>query len=152
MTKSILFALLSGISITACQRAEKAANNEGAADNQPAQATTTCFTYVASKDSVSLQLTLTGNRVEGSLTYNFYEKDKNKGTISGEFSGDTLLADYTFQAEGTESVREVAFLKKDNTLIEGYAAMEDRNGKMIFTDKKALEFSKGIVLKSQPCE
>nr|GFC68635.1 hypothetical protein [Tanacetum cinerariifolium] len=34
--------------------------------------------------------------------------------------GDTLVADYTFQSEGTTSIRQVVFLRRDIGFIEGF--------------------------------
>ncbi len=92
-----------------------------------------------------------GGNVTGNLSYNFYEKDDNTGTLRGEMRGDTLLADYTFQSEGTESVRQVAFLKKGDGFVEGYGDAEDRAGKMVFKNTAALDFGSGTAFTKVPC-
>jgi hypothetical protein len=86
--------------------------------------------------------------VNGKLSYNLYGKDKNEGTLIGNMKGDTLIADYTFLSEGISSIREVAFLQKDGTFIEGYGPTTEANGKVSFTDKKTLKFdAKNTLLK-----
>jgi hypothetical protein len=65
--------------------------------------------------------------------------------------GDTLLADYTFQSEGTESVRQVAFLQQGDGFVEGYGDMEDQNGKMVFKNTGSLDFSSGTAFTKVPC-
>lgn len=94
------------------------------------------------KDTILMNLTMKGNQMlSGKLIYNFYEKDKNEGTLIGELKGDTLLADYTFMSEGISFVRQVVFLKKGNTYIEGYGdVIEEASGKVAFKDRKQLKF------------
>lgn len=110
-----------------------------------------CYPYTTDKDTVSMKLTLVGNEVTGDLAYNYFEKDKNKGTLRGVMSGDTLFATYTFASEGIESSREVAFLKKDNDLVDGYADVQEKNGMMVFASKTSLDFSSKIILKLVDC-
>ncbi len=85
------------------------------------------------------------------LTHNFYEKDKNTGTIQGELKGDTLIADYSFVSEGVSSVREVVFLKKGSELVEGYGDADQVDNKLVFKNRSTLNFS-GITLKPTACE
>ncbi|WP_083421845.1 hypothetical protein [Arsenicibacter rosenii] len=131
-----------------CQQADKKQQTDTADTQKPA---TTCYRLVTGQDTVSMQLTTKGSDAEGALTYNFYEKDRNQGTFTGTFHGDTLLANYTFQSEGTQSIREVAFLRQGDELVEGYSDMEDQNGKFVFTDKATISFTEGIRLKKESC-
>lgn len=125
------------------------------AEDQPqtteVQETSACYASVTAADSVSLRLVNTNGDITGELTYNNYEKDDNRGTIMGQMHGDTLLADYTFMSEGTQSVRQVAFLKKGDGFVEGYGDAEERDGKMIFTNTTALDFGPGTVFEKVPC-
>jgi len=112
-----------------------------------------CYLYVKGKDTVKLSLiTANGNNVSGDLVYSFFEKDKNSGTVSGMFKGDTLYADYTFQSEGTSSVRETVFLKKGTILVEGFGEITEKDNKQVFKDKKALKFDESVVLNKVECE
>ena len=111
-----------------------------------------CYQGILKKDTMLLSLTIKGNEVtDGKLSYKFFEKDKNDGTFTGKTSGDTLFAEYTFNSEGQKSVREVAFLKKGDSYIEGFGDMEEKNGKMQFKDKKKLFFDGKTVLDKIPC-
>lgn len=114
----------------------------------PAQS---CYTGIKGKDSIHLVVERFPNVVTGRLTYNFSEKDGNKGTLDGKLSGDTLFADYTFMSEGKSSVREVAFLLRDSTATEGYGPIEEEGGKMVITDRSKLNFTNAIVLKLTSC-
>lgn len=112
---------------------------------------TTCYTYTTDSDSIMLRLTRTGNAVEGELTYILYEKDINRGIISGVMDGDTLFADYTFKSEGTTSVREVAFVKRGDELVEAFGEVEEQNGKFVFSDPSMLSLNESVVLRASEC-
>lgn len=114
--------------------------------------TTTCYAYIKLKDTVYLKLEKLLGVVTGNLSYKFYEKDSNKGELDGKLNGDTLIADYKFMSEGILSTRQVIFLIKDSTATEGYAAMEEKNGKMVFKNSYAVDFTKGIVLRKTTCK
>jgi len=112
-----------------------------------------CYLGILKKDTVSMSLNIKGTQVSsGKLSYKFFEKDKNEGTLIGELKGDTLFADYTFMSEGVSSVRQVAFLKKGNSYIEGYGDIEENNGKAIFKNTKLLKFDGKIVLSKVDCK
>lgn len=110
-----------------------------------------CYIGMLKKDTVILKLTITDNSVVGNLAYNYFEKDRNKGTIKGFVTGDTLFAKYTFYSEGVKSVREVAFLTKNNSIHEGYGEQSEKNGETVFVNKAKLDFTKSINLKNTDC-
>jgi hypothetical protein len=111
-----------------------------------------CYTYIKNKDTATLTMISSGPITTGELKYNLYEKDKNTGIFEGELRGDTLIAEYTFNSEGTESVRQVAFLKKGNQLIEGFGDVEEKNSKMMFKDTSKLTFGQSIVFNKVDCQ
>lgn len=113
-----------------------------------------CYSAIIKKDTISLSLNIKENQIaSGKLTYNFFEKDKNEGTLIGELRGDTLIADYTFMSEGVSSIRQVAFLKKGSTYVEGYGGVvDDNNGKVTFKDTKQLKFDGKTVLSKADCK
>ena len=117
-------------------------------------ATAECYSAIIKKDTVSMGLNIKGNQIiSGTLSYKFFEKDKNKGTLVGEMKGDTLIANYTFMSEGVSSIRQVAFLKKGNTFVEGYGdVVDDNKGKVTFKDPKELKFDGNIVLLQVDCK
>lgn len=111
-----------------------------------------CYGFIKNKDTVSLSMTRVGHQVTGDLNYNYYEKDKNTGTISGQIKGDTLLADYTFMSEGLTTVRQIAFLMKGDQLTEGYGDSEEKNGRYMFKNTSTLNFSEGTTLSAIDCK
>lgn len=113
---------------------------------------TTCYQYIKNRDTAILSINQKDNRITGNLGYNLYEKDKNAGTIKGVVRGDTVIVDYTFQSEGRKSVREVAWLKKGDQLIEGFGDVEELNGKMKFKDVSKLKFDSGLIFTETACK
>ncbi|TZF86126.1 hypothetical protein FW774_03485 (plasmid) [Pedobacter sp. BS3] len=110
-----------------------------------------CYHFIHDKDTVFLHLTAAGKTVTGTLSYNYFEKDKSTGSIKGKLYGDTIIADYRFTSEGMESVRQVALLKKGDTLVEGYGDVTEQNGKMVFTNPDSLVYNNDNVLQRTDC-
>ena len=127
-------------------------NPPGAAENATDSTTAYCYSSTRNRDTVLLHINISGEKVQGELEYNLYEKDRNKGTLEGVLKGDTLIADYKFLSEGVESVREVAFLKKGNDLIEGFGEAEEKKGKIMFKDIRALNFDNSFILQKVDCK
>lgn len=109
-----------------------------------------CYAFKGDYGTVILRVTDLANGIKGYLKYDLYEKDSNNGTFEGVLKGDTLVADYTFQSEGVESVREVAFLIKDNQLLEGYGEMTPDGTK--FKETKTLKFNTAMPLAKTDCK
>ncbi|MBZ4188410.1 hypothetical protein [Niabella beijingensis] len=154
-SKGWILALMTGIACNSPQQeaATTAETSDSAAkqENKVMIPASACYTGQSGKDSFFLKTEIFPNVVTGTLSYNFFEKDKNQGAIEGVLKGDTLLADYTFMSEGKKSVRQVAFLLRDSTATEGYGEVEEKEGKMVFKDPAALSFAKGIRLQKTPC-
>jgi len=129
----------------------EAGDSAGTPENHVMIPASGCYAGQSGKDSFFLTAEVFPNVVTGTLSYNFYEKDKNHGTIEGRLSGDTLIADYTFMSEGKSSVRQVAFLLGDSTATEGIGAMEEKAGKLLFRNRDSIRFNDGIRLHKVPC-
>lgn len=111
-----------------------------------------CYQGIIKNDTINLSLQIEDNQeVKGELSYVFFEKDKNNGVIVGQMVGDTLKATYTFMSEGTESSRDVVFLKKGKIMIEAYGDVEEKEGKMVFKDPKKLFFDSSTILSEIDC-
>ncbi|WP_187270114.1 hypothetical protein [Pontibacter qinzhouensis] len=156
MMKNTAFLFVCFAGLVACQGNPDSATTSTPEDPEPLkqqEPAEQCYSYTSNTDTIWLHLTNTGsNAVSGTLVYNLHEKDKNTGTISGQMSGDTLFADYAFQSEGSNSVREVAFLKKGNTMVEGYGEVEEQDGRMVFRNRGNLTFGDATVLTETACE
>lgn len=151
MKKSIL-SLLACSLFFACKKAPESEIVPNPEPEKVTVATSECYAYIKGKDTIMATLTTEGDKVSGNLAYKFFEKDKSSGAFAGTVKGDTIIGEYNFAAEGSQSVREVVFLKKNNSLIEGYGDIEDKNGKVVFKDKSKLKFTESLVLDKTDCK
>ncbi len=110
-----------------------------------------CYAWISGQDSIVLHFEVNENIVTGELNYNFFEKDDNSGRIEGILLGDTIVASYIFESEGLSSTREVVFLKNDDSYIEGFGEMEEKEGAMIFANRKTISFDSKNTLKAIDC-
>jgi hypothetical protein len=99
-----------------------------------------CYEMILKHDTAILQLNVKDSTVTGELSYNFYQKDDNTGTLNGVLRNDTIYADYTFRSEGMTSVREVVFKIQDSTLLQGFGNMAEQGGKVVYQDRNNLQF------------
>lgn len=115
---------------------------------------TECYQSVVNKDTIALRLSKSVNhQISGNLTYKFFQKDKNIGTLTGDIIGDTLVADYTFISEGVSSMREVVFIKKGNTYVEGFGEIIDNSeGRTSYKNRNQLKFDGSIIITKVDCE
>ena len=141
-----LFFFLSVFAMGACQSDK----TENAQTNIAPSQDSTCYLYVQNRDSIKLSIQQNEGSVTGTLAFLFYEKDKSRGTLSGEIKGDTLFANYTFTSEGMLSYREVAFLKRDDTFVMGTGQTLNTGNRDVFQNHEGLQFDNGILLKQVP--
>ena len=115
-------------------------------------AKTFCYLGVTGKDSVFVSLDDNLGTFSGKMAYKNSEKDSSKGELSGFKSGDTLKLTYEFASEGTTSKRDIFFIQKDNTLIEGIGNQKDENGAMRYADEKKISYKDGQKLETADCK
>ncbi|HLT81663.1 MAG TPA: hypothetical protein VKZ86_11570 [Cyclobacteriaceae bacterium] len=118
---------------------------------EESEAAVSCYSYTTPEDSIMLRLNWQGDAVEGELTYYLHEKDANRGKIVGTMRNDTLYADYTFQSEGVTSIREVAFIRRGDVLVEAFGEVEERDGKFVFIDRSLLTPNENVMLRLVDC-
>ena len=152
--KIILLALISATIFSCKKKEEQLSTDElkATVPQEEAASTEECYEYVQGNDTIQANILVQSNIVSGDLIYKLYQKDKNTGKITGTINGDTLSADYTFMSEGKESVRQVVFLRKNKTLLEGYGESEEKDGKMVFKSMKGLNFTSSLQLLEVPCK
>lgn len=111
-----------------------------------------CYLSILRNDSAFLKLSINKGLVKGTLNFNYSEKDKNTGTISGRIQDSLLLADYTFMSEGKTSVREVAFKIGADRLVEGYGDLNMKGDTVRFIDISQLKFQEGSPFIKVKCQ
>ncbi|MEJ7914165.1 MAG: hypothetical protein WKF70_13475, partial [Chitinophagaceae bacterium] len=110
-----------------------------------------CYQMTLKEDTALLEITVQDGSVTGTLVYLFKEKDKNRGELRGVVNGEYIYADYTFYSEGTTSTREIAFKIKDQALVPGFGDIIQKNLKIVFTNKDALQFQYETPFLKLPC-
>lgn len=121
-------------------------------DNHTSSSIINCYKYQNESDTIVLKLIHVGKSITGALVYTLKEKDKNMGTIQGAMKGNVLIANYTFMAEGTQSVRQVAFKLEGNSFTEGFGEIVSENEISRFKNPDSLTFNSSIKLKEYPCQ
>jgi len=110
-----------------------------------------CYVYNDNRSTISLQVLKKGDSITGTLLFALAEKDKNTGRFKGQVKNNVLLADYTFESEGVESVRQVAFKIKSDTLLQGYGPMELKDSIQVFKNPSSLTFNAEFPLVKKAC-
>jgi hypothetical protein len=108
-----------------------------------------CYIFDDGKNNVSFEIIENTSEIKGNLNYAFAEKDKNSGSFTGKLTDGILLGKYTFQSEGKESVREVAFKVDGDKLIEGYGELNEDG--TAFKDVTNLNFTSKMPLTKTDC-
>ena len=108
-----------------------------------------CYVFSDDKNNISLEITENGSDIKGNLNYSLSEKDKNNGNFIGKLNEGILIGKYTFQSEGKESTREVAFKLDGDKLIEGYGDINEDG--TAFKDAANLNFSSKMPLTKTDC-
>ncbi len=154
--KNNLLLLLMAATAMNCGTKESSDTESTAVSSPKSETITTgsveqCYALMTAGDTVRLNLNQQGSEVTGTLFIRLTGKDSNTGTLRGQMRGDTLRANYTFQSEGVESTREVAFLAKDGGFVEGYGDVQEQNGMMVFTPGTTLTFGTNRTLTKTNC-
>jgi hypothetical protein len=117
----------------------------------PATVLGNCFRYINNRDTVTLKLVVVGENISGELVYDYFEKDRNVGSIQGTIKDSILIAEYLYMSEGTQNKRPVIFKKTGDSYTEGSGEMEMVGEKLQFHNPDSLDYSAGIVLKPVDC-
>jgi hypothetical protein len=99
-----------------------------------------CYSQIAGRDTANLQMENKDSSINGTLSYNIFQKDRNDGTVQGEITGDILKGWYLFKSEGIISVRQVAWKIRGNELWPGTGEMVQKNDTMFFSLPGKLKF------------
>ncbi len=118
---------------------------------------TACYEAIDAKDTAYLKLeTFNKGKVKGELKFTYRKKPKNEGIVDGEFVGDTLFLNYTFNAGDNKTTtykNPLAFLKSDEKLTLGVGEIRTYLGRSYLDKKEKIDFEKGrFIFKSVPCK
>ncbi|RFN58147.1 hypothetical protein [Marixanthomonas ophiurae] len=155
--KTPLFLLITFLIVIGCNTKKKEASSSKEKEatqikkKKPKRLQKGCYVYNDNKSTISLQVMEKGDSITGTLLFALAEKDKNTGRFKGYIKNNVLLADYTFESEGVESVRQVAFRVKNDTLLQGYGPMELKNATQVFQNPSSLTFDAKFPLVKKAC-
>lgn len=110
-----------------------------------------CYVYEKNGDYIAFKPTVDGDKVTGPLVYALAEKDKNTGTFTGQIKGDQVIGIYTFNSEGSESIREMVFQIQGKRLLEGFGEINSVGNKVTYKDLKTLSFNEQMPLEKGEC-
>ena len=115
-------------------------------------AKTFCYLGITGKDSVFISLDDNLGTLSGKMAYKNNEKDSSKGELFGFKAGDTLKLTYEFTSEGTTSKRDIYFIQKGSSLIEGIGNQKDENRTIHYADEKKITYKDGQKLETADCK
>ncbi len=110
-----------------------------------------CYAQIIERDTSLLQFSTKNNTINGTLSYNLYEKDRNDGTLQGEVAGDTIKGWYLFKSEGIISVRQVAWKVNGDELWPATGDIIQKNDTALFAQPDKLQFDNTRPFKKIPC-
>jgi hypothetical protein len=103
-----------------------------------------CYAATNGQDTFTLNIqNQTGDNVTGTLAFKNFEKDSSSGTFSGTYKDGILLADYTFNSEGSTSVRQVIFKKVGDDFVEGFGPLNSDGTR--FTDTSKVTYDNTVL-------
>lgn len=111
-----------------------------------------CYFGVTGKDSVFVSIDDNLGTVTGKMRYKNNEKDSSKGDLTGYKSGDTLKLTYEFASEGTTSKRDIFFVEKGGSLLEGIGNQKNEDGQMKYEDETKITYNSNQKLENADCK
>ncbi|MGL2993193.1 hypothetical protein [Flavobacterium sp. TSSA_36] len=137
----LMCTILSCLGLVSCKKETEPAKK---IDETPVSVA--CYQAVYEKDTAILKVnTLKDGSIAGDMVLKEFETPTKEGTISGKFSGDTLLVDYSFMVGPTDKTifkNPLALLKKGNELILGNGKIETYLGKTYFVKGQPIDYEK----------
>ena len=99
-------------------------SKQNVASNENNNSIIGCYVAGNVNDIFTLNIKLQeGQKVSGSLSMNFSQKDSSTGVINGNFDNSYLFGDYAFFSEGVTSTMQVAFKKSGDDFVKGYGPL-----------------------------
>ncbi len=111
-----------------------------------------CYEYIHVEDTLRLILDKPDyERITGSFFTRFKGREAESGVIQGQIKGDTIIADYISMKQGKQYIREVAFLNEGDYILQGFAAMDSLNGKIVFIKESPIRYDQTVKLEARDC-
>jgi hypothetical protein len=144
--QAISFLLVACIGLQSCKKNETKTETGAAQADAEKIVSTECYKAVYEKDTIDLKLnTLKSGKLSGNMSMKVFGAPEKTGEIAGEFHGDTLFADYTFQEITNKNKtfkNPMAFLKREKQLILGNGTMQTTMGVTYLVKDKPIDFER----------
>lgn len=154
--KKLVLLTFALVTVVSCKNNTKTENQSVTEENTVMEASqkstleTGCYEYKSDDNNIKMKITEVNENVMGDLHISYAEKDDNQGKFVGMLNGNKLIGTYTFNSEGIKSSREIAFLVKDNQLIEGYGDLNEEGTK--FKDVNTIKYTSTMPLTKVDCD
>lgn len=146
ITLGIIILIILGVVIYLTKVSTPAVPTQQATNTTP-ESIIGCYVAHLSKDVYSLSITSQqGELVQGTLSFNNFEKDSSHGTFAGSYKDGILLGDYSFSSEGMDSVMQVIFKKQGTGFVRGYGPVDSQGTH--FTDMSAITYDQSALFAS----
>ncbi|MFD1629456.1 hypothetical protein [Pseudopedobacter beijingensis] len=150
MKKSFIYLSVLAVSLAACNQNPK--NTQQQEQTEDHSMHNKCYQAITNADTLNMTIHDHGGKVMGTLDFKFKEKPNTNGQITGEFRGDTLFVDYSYEFNNTPSKNPLVFLKQGEDLIQGSGIIETYLGKTYFKEGSQINFGEGFNLKPTDCK
>lgn len=110
-----------------------------------------CFAQIMKRDTAFLQFDNKDSSINGTLSYNIYEKDRNDGTVQADVKDGIVSGWYIFKSEGTVSVREVAWKIHGNELWPAMGKVMEKQDTARFAEPDRLQYDSLRPFKKVEC-
>jgi hypothetical protein len=111
-----------------------------------------CYRQVSDRDTIIAILVQTGNEITGTLKFDNYEIDGSLGKLQGIIEGEILKLKYHFFSEGMNSIMDINYKYKNDSLIRGIGEMRTSGDSSLFIDHTPITYSMQNVLKKVNCK
>lgn len=110
-----------------------------------------CYSQIIQRDTSLLQLENKDSIINGSLSYNIYQKDRNDGTLQAGIDGNIINGWYIFKSEGIVSVRQVTWKINGDELWPAIGEVIQKNDTARFAQPDKLRYDSLRPFKKVPC-
>jgi hypothetical protein len=101
---------------------------------------TTCYLNVLNKDTTVIQLTIDGKNVTGFMTWQPYQKDGARGSLTGLIDSNVVTADFLYMIEGSIQIEEIMLQMQPDYLMKANNPIEEVKNRLVIKDKTKLKW------------
>lgn len=110
-----------------------------------------CYQGDTGRDKQAISYDLTGDQVKGVMEVQYFNLTPQTGKLKGTLRGDTLDGEFIYEQDEQMIYRQVIFIRQNDQWVEGIGELQEVDGKQVFTNKNALNFSHPLVLEKGAC-